>query len=178
VVMYSVSVLGSVLPTAAGLITVLVGLLNLLVTILCAPLSDRWGRKRCLLISIATMGVCSLLLACGIIFHIKALSAVATLAFVASFGIGLGPVPFILASELAQPEAVGPTQSWGLVASWLSTFVVAQFFPILNAKLGGHVYFIFAAVAALSVVFVGWWVPETKGKRDADEVWGRVRRED
>jgi hypothetical protein len=39
-------------------------------------------------------------------------------------------------------------------------------------------YFAFAAVAAVGVLFVSSFVPETKGKRDADEVWGRTRRVD
>ena len=61
-----------------------------------------------------------------------------------------------------------------------STFVVAQFFPMVNERLGkGVVYFVFAAIAAVFFVFVGWYVPETKGKKDVDEVWGRApRRED
>ncbi|KAH0137670.1 hypothetical protein KCU67_g15694, partial [Aureobasidium melanogenum] len=58
--------------------------------------------------------------------------------------------------------------------NWIATFVVAQFFPIVNEKLGGgKVYFIFAAFAAFLAGFVLWAVPETKGKSDADEVWGR-----
>lgn len=179
VVMYSVSILSTILPTTAGLINVAVGAVNLLVTIACAPLADRLGRKPVLLLSIAGMGANALLLALGIIFNIKPLSALATLLFVASFAVGLGPVPFILASELVGPEAVGAAQSWGLAASWIATFVVAQFFLILDEALGeGRVYFLFAGLAAGFAAFVAWWVPETKGKRDADEVWGRVRRED
>ena len=51
---------------------------------------------------------------------------------------------------------------------------------LLNEKLGkGNVYFLFAGLAAFFFVFIGWWVPETMGKKDADEVWGReTRRED
>ena len=96
----------------------------------------------------------------------------------ASFAVGLGPVPFILASELVEPEAVGAAQSWALAGSWVATFVVAQFFPPLKEALGGKVFFLFAGLALLFALFVAVWVPESGGKRDADEVWGRVRRED
>jgi MFS family permease len=179
VIIYSVSILRDLLPTAAGVITMAVGVLNLLVTIACAPLSDRLGRKTCLLFSIAGMGINSLFLALGILFGVKILSTLAILLFVASFAVGLGPVPFILANELVGPEAVGATQSWALATNWLATFLVAQFFPILSSVLGkGNVFFVFTAMAAVFFVFVSWWVPETKGKRDADEVWGRERRED
>lgn len=89
-----------------------------------------------------------------------------------------------MASELVGQEAVGATQSWCLAANYIATFLVAQFFPLLNLWLNewlggkGWVYFIFAGLAALSWGFVAWRVPETRGKRDADEVWGRVRRVD
>ena len=180
IVMYSVSILSDLLPTSAGLITVAVGVLNLIVTVACAPLADRLGRKVCLLLSIAGMATNALLLALGLLFRVKPLSAVATLLFVASFAVGLGPVPFILSSELVGPEAVGATQSWALAANWVATFLVAQFFPILDNALGGRgkVYFVFFGFGVAFFIFVAAFVPETRGKRDADEVWGRERRED
>ncbi|KAI9838387.1 MAG: hypothetical protein M1819_005655 [Sarea resinae] len=179
IVMYSVSLLSDLLKSNAALLTVVVSAINLVATVACAPLVDILGRKPCLLLSIAGMGINALLIAVSIIRAIPILSAVATLFFVASFAIGLGPVPFILASELVGPEAVGATQSWALAANWIATFLVAQFFPVLNSKLGkGKIYFLFAGLAALFFAFVVWWVPETKGKRDVDEVWGRERRDD
>ena len=179
VIMYSVNFLSELLPTTAGLITVAVGALNLVVTIACAPLADRFGRKICLLVSIAGMGANALLLAFGIIYGVKVLTGIVTLLFVASFAVGLGPVPFILASELVGPEAVGATQSWALAANWSATFLVAQFFPMLNQWMGkGKVFFLFAGLAVVFFAFISYWVPETKGKKDADEVWGRERRDD
>jgi sugar porter (SP) family MFS transporter len=174
VVMYSVSILGTILPTAAVLVTVLVSAINVVVTLLCAPLADKIGRKVCLLLSIAGMGVSSVLLAFALSYDIPALSVVATLTFVGSFGVGLGPVPFILASELVGPEAVGATQSWALAGNWIATFCVAQFFPIINHALPtGQVYWIFAAVALVMGSFILWWVPESKGCASADEVWAK-----
>lgn len=178
IVMYSVSLLQSILPTTAALLAVIISALNLVVTLACAPLPDKIGRKRCLMLSITGMGFSSILLALGISFGQKAISAIATLLFVACFAVGLGPVPFILASELAGPEAVGATQSWALASNWIATFVVAQFFPVLNDALGGRgrIYWIFAAMSALLGAFIFWWVPETKGRANADEVWGRQER--
>lgn len=175
IVMYSVSLLSALLPTTAALLTVAVSALNVIITTACAPLIDKLGRKTCLLLSIAGMGISSILLATGIYYGIQILAAAATLTFVASFAVGLGPVPFILANELVGPEAVGATQSWALAANWIATFLVSQFFPIVNEALGGRgrVYYVFAGFAAALGAFITWWVPETKGKRGADEVWGR-----
>ena len=175
IVMYSVSLLSALLPTTAALLTVMVSALNVVMTTACAPLSDKIGRKTCILLSIAGMGISSLLLFSGIFWGVKPLAAAATLTFVGSFAVGLGPVPFILANELVGPEAVGATQSWALAANWIATFLVSQFFPIINEALGGRgkVYILFAAFAGAFGAFIAWWVPETKGKRGADEVWGR-----
>lgn len=181
IIMYSVSLLQSILPTTAALLTVAISAINLIITLACSPLPDRIGRKRCLLLSIGGMGCSSVLLALGMQLNQKVLSAVAALLFVACFAVGLGPVPFILAAELVGPEAVGAAQSWALAANWTATFVVAQFFPILNDALGGRgkVYWVFAAMAGVMGSFIYRWVPETKGKANADEVWGRVdRRQD
>ncbi|EEH42083.1 glucose transporter [Paracoccidioides lutzii Pb01] len=178
IIMYSVSLLSHILPTTAAILAVIVSALNVIVTLLCAPLADKLGRKPCLLLSITGMGLNSMLLALGIAFNIQILSAIATLLFVASFAVGLGPVPFILASELVGPEAVGATQSWALAANWTATFVVAQFFPALNEAMGGkgRVYWLFTALAVVLGSFLAWWVPETKGKSTMEEVWGREER--
>ncbi|KAI9834322.1 MAG: hypothetical protein M1826_004248 [Phylliscum demangeonii] len=174
IMMYSVSILGPLLPTQSALIGVLICGINLMVTSVCAPLPDRIGRKACLLASIGGMGLNSLLLALSIRHAIGLLSALSAILFVAFFAVGLGPVPFILPSELVTPNAVAVAQSLALAASWTATFVVAQFFPVLDAALGpGNVFFVFAGSAVLSLVFVVFFVPESRGKLTADDVWSR-----
>ncbi|KAH8671681.1 major facilitator superfamily domain-containing protein [Xylariales sp. PMI_506] len=184
IIMYSVSLLADLLPISSALLTIVISIINLGVTIACAPLPDKLGRKTCLLLSIVGQGTSALCLAIAILSGVKILSAIAVLFFVGFFAVGLGPVPFMMASELVGQEAVGATQSWGLGANYVATFLVAQFFPIVNAALNarfggaGWVYFIFAALAACCAAFVYLRVPETKGKKDADEVWGKIRRLD
>lgn len=178
--MYSVSLLSGLLPIASSLLILIVSFISIITTIACAPLPDVIGRKPCLLVSIAGMGFMSLCLALSLRWEIKILSAISVLLFVAFFSTGLGPVPFMMASELVGQEAVGATQSWGLATSYVANFIVARFFPIINTmlndKLGGTgwVYFIFAGLAVMSFLFVSWRVPETMGKKDANEVWGRT----
>ena len=184
IVMYSVSLLSGLLPLSSVVLTILVSAVNLFMTAACSPLPDKLGRKTCLLISIIGQGSSSLALALSIVFGLKILSALSVLFFVAFFAVGLGPVPFILASELVGQEAVGATQSWSLAANYSATFLVAQFFPIINTAMNdrfggaGWVYFLFAAFALVFTLFISWRVPETRGKKDADEVWGRTRRID
>ena len=101
------------------------------------------------------------------------MSAVCVLTFVASFAFGLGPVPFMLASELVDTKGLSATQSWALAGNWIATFLIAQLFPILNEKFGkGIMYFIFAGLGLIFFVSVGWYVPETRGKKGMADVWG------
>ncbi|EXJ96266.1 hypothetical protein A1O1_01392 [Capronia coronata CBS 617.96] len=175
VVMYSVSILGNIMPDQAALITVMVSAANVVAVLATAPLADRLGRKPCLLLSLAGMGTASMMLAIGLSGDTRGLTVFGLLLFVCSFGLGLGPVPFILTSELVGPEAVGATSSWALAINWLSTFLVAQFFPMINAALPrGRVFWIFAALSAAFSAFVGLFVPESKGSANAEEVWGRA----
>lgn len=178
IVMYGVSILGDIIPTGATLINVIVSLLNLFVTAIAARIIDKVGRKTPLLLSIVGMGIFSALLGTGIIFKIQVLSGISTLLFVSSFAIGLGPLPFMIASELVGHEAVGAAQSIGLTTNWLATFAVAYGFPSLRAVVGnGEVFFIFSALSVASFLFVSRHIPETKG-RTVDEVWGQARHVD
>jgi len=184
IMMYSVSLLSGVVSISSSGLTILISLINLFTTIACAPLADKIGRKACLLLSISGMGSMAFCLAMSLRFEVKLLTAISVLLFVAFFATGLGPVPFMMASELVGQEAVGATQSWALGANYVATFLVAQFFPILNTWLNdrfggkGWAFFGFAGLAVLCGLFVTWFVPETRGKKDADEVWGRDRRVD
>lgn len=184
IVVYSVSLLDGLLPTDSALISVIVSVINLVATVACSVLPDRLGRKGCLLLSIVGQGISSLALALSIMCGLKILSAVSVFLFVGFFAVGLGPVPFLLSSELVGTEAVDATQGLCLAANYIATFLVIQIFPIINEALNnlkkgnGTVFFLFAGLAAFSFVFVAWRVPETKGKKDADEVWGRYQRLD
>ncbi|KAF3307827.1 hypothetical protein TWF173_002313 [Orbilia oligospora] len=139
IIMYGVSILGDIIPTGATLINVIVSLLNLFVTAIAARIIDKVGRKPPLLLSIVGMGIFSALLGTGIIFKIQILSGISTLLFVSSFAIGLGPLPFMIASELVGHEAVGAAQSIGLTTNWLTTFAVASGFPLLRAVVGTYI---------------------------------------
>lgn len=175
IVMYGVSLLSSLLSSSSALLNILVSILNIVATAGFAPLSDKpkLGRKGVLLISIAGMSISSILLGIGIRAGIKALSAICVLTFVASFAFGLGPVPFMLASEMVDGKGVSATQSWALAGNWIATFLVAQFFPVVNEALGkGIVYFLFAILGAIFFTSVWWYVPETRGKKGMSEVWG------
>lgn len=180
--LYSVSLLHGVLPISSRALAIVISTINVVATIICAPLVYYIGRKSCLLISIAGMGAMSFILALSLVLELKLLAAFAVLLFVGFFATGLGPVPIIMASELVGLEAVSATQSWCLAGNYMATFLVAQFFPLVNSWMNaqwggtGWVFFGFAASAIMSFIFVAYCVPETKGKNNPDEIWGRTKQ--
>lgn len=180
IIMYSVSILSSIFPSNSELLSVYISLINLFATIIFSPLSDRLGRKVCILVSLSGMFLSSVMLASGMNFGVNFFAAAGCLLFVGAFAIGLGPIPFILASELVGPEAVGAVQSWSLSANLLATFVIAQFFPLVNEAMGGQgrVYILFALFDVVFALFISSYVPETKGKTSMVQVWGWGARRD
>jgi len=178
IIMYGVSVLGELIPKQSAFVNVIISIVNFFATITAARFIDKLGRKPLLLASIIGMGIFAGLMGVGIIWHIQILSALSTILFVASFACGLGPVPFMIASEMVEHDAVGAAQSIGLTVNWLATFAVAYGFPLLRIWLGsGVVFFVFSIMSVVFGFFVMRFVPETKG-RTVNEVWGRPRRLD
>ncbi|CCG82219.1 putative MFS glucose transporter [Taphrina deformans PYCC 5710] len=170
VVFYSTSILASLLPDLSAWISVGISLVNFLVTLVAANLVDRAGRKILILTSIAGMAISSALLAVGINGDYKVLSAVAAASIIGSFGLGLGPVPFLLISEYFEAETVGIAQSLGISVSWAATFTVGFLFPVMKQNLGGSSFYVFAVSAVLFFFLTLRYVPESKGKT-VREIW-------
>lgn len=159
IIFYGVSVLAKLFPELTTTINCVISVLNTVVTMYSSTLVDKYGRKQLLLCSISGMAVFSALLGFGINNSHSILSALSATLFVVFFAIGLGPVPFMLVSELVPHNAVGAAQSVGTTANWLSTFVIGYFFPILQAKLGGSTYYIFTFFCFASITFIWALVP-------------------
>ena len=157
--------------------TVWVGAINFLFTFVAIAFVDRWGRKPLLLIGAAVQTLA--LAAAGIMFaiHQQGLGLLfSILTFVAAFSMAMGPIPWIVISEVFPGRIRGRASSVGVFSIWVGCYVVAQTFPLLNEHLGGAITFwIYGACSAASVVFVLAMVPETKGKtlEEIETSWRR-----
>ncbi|CAN6597720.1 vacuolar protein sorting-associated protein 73 [Trichomonascus vanleenenianus] len=171
IVFYGVSILSSTLPTYSAIINVGISLLNCIVTASAAKPIDKYGRRPLLYLSTAGMGITSLLLTAGLLLDWGVLASLAAAAFVVSFASGLGPIPFLIVSELTPPQAVGIAQSVATVANGASTFLIGLIFPILKAGLGDCVFLVFTLTCLVSLVYIRRFIPETKGFVSAHQVW-------
>ncbi|HVU34302.1 MAG TPA: sugar porter family MFS transporter [Opitutaceae bacterium] len=149
--------------------SVLVGLVNVVFTFVAIALVDRAGRRPLLLAGLAIQTAA--LAAVGFMFHGgysgPALMA-GVLVFIASFAMALGPIPWILCSEIFPTKVRGRAMSLATFVIWTACYAVAQTFPMLNDSpaIGPALTFgVYAACSVVGLVFVLALVPETKGRR-------------
>lgn len=107
---YSVGILGSILPSLAGSIGILITVINILMTFPPIYLIDehRFGRKKLMIGSALVMSLASALLGTGIVAGYQVLSALAMILMVAGFSFGLGPIPFVILPELVPSRVSFP----------------------------------------------------------------------
>lgn len=171
VTMYGVLVLQGIFPESVLLVTMLLLLANVVCIALVLPLIDRLGRRPLLVALTLIMGVSLLLLAVGLVYDIPALCVTSIFFFVCGFLSGLGPVPFLMIPELVEHQCIGSALLVGLVLNWCATILVAYFFPLLKAQVGGSVFLVFTAVCLVTGLLIVAKVPETKDKGSYEKVW-------
>jgi len=156
--------------SVAILASVGVGIVNLVLTVVAMQLIDRVGRRPLLLVSLAGMTLSLFVL--GLAFSLPQLSgslgwiAVASLmVYVGSFAVGLGPVFWLILSEIYPLRIRGRAMSVGTVANWSANLIVALSFLTLTQVLGKPATFWLYAVVSIGAWFFAFLlVPETKGR--------------
>jgi SP family galactose:H+ symporter-like MFS transporter len=173
VIYYAPTILQSAGFTTAGsaiIATAYVGAVNVALTVVALRFLDRIGRRKLLLIGV--MGQALTLVLLGLAFKLPQLSgavgnlAVGSLmAYVGFFAVGLGPVFWLMISEIYPLMVRSTAMSIATVANWGVNLAVAITFLTLINKLGRpETFWIYAAVGFAAWVFVNRLVPETKGK--------------
>jgi sugar porter (SP) family MFS transporter len=156
--------------SVAILASVGVGIINVVLTVVAMQLIDRVGRRPLLLVSLAGMTLS--LFALGLAFSLPQMSgslgwiAVASLmVYVGSFAVGLGPVFWLILSEIYPLRIRGRAMSIGTVANWSANLIVALSFLTFTQVLGKPATFwLYGVVSIGSWFFAFFLVPETKGR--------------
>jgi len=165
--------------TNAALVqTVLVGFINFAFTILSIWLIDKVGRKALLLVGSTMMAIS--LFAIGTAFQTGhtsgALVLVFVLTYVAAFAVSLGPVVWVMLSEIFPNRYRGRATAIASMALWIADYIVSQSFPPLLSFAGpGITFYMFGALSVVTILFSWKAVPETKGKslEDIEALWSR-----
>jgi MFS family permease len=167
---YSTTFLGDVFGAGnSKYITVGVSCCNLLATLASVALIDRTGRRTLLLISFAGVSLSSILLVIGAYVDVGVLVVVAVFLYTASFAIGLGPIPWLLLSELLPTYALSAASAVATGVNWGTNFIIGLVFPSLNRGMGNATFILFAAFTAFGFFYTWCFVPETR-PRSIEEI--------
>lgn len=162
---------------ASMLQTVVMGVVNILFTIVAIFTVDKLGRK--LLLIIGSIGMTVGMAALAILSFSDTIG-IAALVFIilytASFMMSWGPVCWVLISEIFPNTIRSQAVAIAVAAQWISNFLVSVTFPSLCTWSVGGTYCIYALMSLASAIFVWYLVPETKGKtlEEMSALWRRT----
>lgn len=143
---------------------VLIGLTNLIATVLALAIIDHLGRKRLLLIG--SVGMVGCLGAVARLFSLHAHSAALLwllAGFIVFFAISQGAVIWVYISEILPNSVRSRGQSVGSSSHWITNALIAGFFPLIAARSAALPFVVFAAMMGLQFILVLLIWPETKG---------------
>jgi sugar porter (SP) family MFS transporter len=178
--------------TSAIYANLIIGVINVAMTVVAIRIIDRVGRKPMLYAGVAGMVVSLLVLGISLSalptpHHPGDPAAVITLlglaTFIASFAATWGPVVWVMIPEVLPLSVRGTAMGVAVFGNWAANFAVSQTFPALLKGLGpGPVFLGYAVLGILAGVFVKIFVAETKGRSleeieaDLQRTTGRRRR--
>ena len=164
--------------------TVIMGIINILFTLLAVFTVERWGRKPLLISGSKGMVVGAFGVAlCNVVIGLPALvSVVSIMVYSASFMFSWGPICWVLIAEIFPNTIRGAAVAVAVAFQWIFNFIVSStFVPMYNMQLGemgdkfGHMfaYALYGVICVVAAVFVWKLVPETKGKtlEDMTRLW-------
>ena len=154
--------------------TIVMGIVNIIFTLVAIFTVDKFGRKPLLIIGSTGMMIGMIALA---VFSFTDMIGIGALIFIiiytASFMMSWGPICWVLISEIFPNTIRSQAVAIAVAMQWVANFLVSSAFPSLSAWSVGGTYLIYAIMALLSIVFVWKFVPETKGKtlEDMSALW-------
>ena len=150
--------------------TVLVGLVNMLTTVLAVFIIDKVGRKKLIYYGVSSMIVCLVLI--GLYFAVgqslgisPVVLLVLFLLYIFSQAISISAVVFVLLSEMYPNRVRGIAMSIAGLALWVGTYLIGQFTPWCMSHLTPAGTFFLFAVCCLPYMYIMWKkIPETTGR--------------
>ncbi|RDY60628.1 sugar porter family MFS transporter [Flagellimonas nanhaiensis] len=161
---------------------VLLAGVNVAFTILAMTTVDKWGRKPLVIVGSYGMflgfGLLGVTLMTG---NVGILSLIGILLFVGAFAMSMGPVVWVMLSEMFPNRMRSIGMSIAVAVQWAANYLVSQSFPIVAESEvntqgiwnGSLPYFLFMIFIAIIIWFVKRLMPETKGKtlEEIETVW-------
>ncbi|GLB51969.1 D-xylose transporter XylE [Neptunitalea chrysea] len=162
--------------------TIIVGLINMVFTVLAIATVDNFGRKKLMLIGSIFMAVA--MIGLGITLYAESTGVMALLfmlLYIAAFAMSWGPVTWVLLSEIF-PNKIKGVMAVAVAVQWLANLAVSWTFPMMNNNTylndnfhHGFAYWIYGFMALISAIIIWKLIPETKGKslEDIENIWSK-----
>jgi len=150
----------------AFLQSVIIGIVNFVFTFIAIAFIDKIGRRKLLVYGSVLLCIDALALAwCFYTGAAGIYTLVFVLCFVAIYAATLGPVTWVILSEIFPNRIRSNAMALATLVLWIANFITTASFPILKAQFGLHITFaIHAGICIIYFLFVKFRVPETKGK--------------
>jgi SP family xylose:H+ symportor-like MFS transporter len=159
---------------ASMLQTIIMGLVNVVFTVVAIVTVDKWGRKPLLITGSIGMAVGMFAIS---ILAFNEIIGISTLVFIivytASFMMSWGPICWVLISEIFPNKIRGQAVAIAVAAQWTANYLISSTYPPMMEFSGGLTYGFYGLMSVLSALFVWKMVPETKGKtlEDMNKLW-------
>ncbi len=163
---------------ASMLQTVVMGLVNVIFTVLAIVTVDKYGRKP--LLMIGSIGMAVGMFAIGALAFMKIIG-ISTLVFIviytASFMMSWGPICWVLISEIFPNKIRGRAIAIAVAAQWAANYFISSTYPAMMEFSGAMTYWFYGVMSLLSFIFVWKMVPETKGKtlEEMEGLWLKTK---
>ncbi|MGF7140882.1 D-xylose transporter XylE [Roseimarinus sediminis] len=159
---------------ASMLQTVIMGLVNVVFTVVAILTVDKLGRKPLLIIGSAGMALGMFAIAGLAYFEIIGISTlVFIIIYTASFMMSWGPITWVLISEIFPNKIRGKAIAIAVAAQWAANYFISSTYPAMMELSGAMTYGFYGLMSVLSLFFVWKMVPETKGKtlEELESLW-------
>ena len=146
--------------------TIGVGIVNFLMTFVAIAYIDKFGRKPLLYIGLTGMLISMFALSGSFLLgeNGRWLAIISVVIYIASFAMSLGPICWIMVSEIMPLKIRGFAMSAATVSNFAFNFIVVlTFLPLLETLGNSATFLIFGLITLVSFFFVYFFVPETKG---------------
>ncbi len=159
---------------ASLLQTVVMGVVNVIFTVVAILTVDKWGRRP--LLMTGSVGMAVGMFAIGALAFLNVIG-IATLVFIiiytASFMMSWGPICWVLISEIFPNKIRGRAVAIAVAAQWAANYLISSTYPAMMELSSGGTYWFYGFMSVLSFVFVWRMVPETKNKtlEEMENLW-------
>ncbi len=159
---------------ASMLQTIIMGLVNVIFTVVAILTVDKWGRKPLLITG--SIGMAIGMFAVSFLAY-RDIIGISTLVFIiiytASFMMSWGPICWVLISEIFPNKIRGQAVAIAVAAQWSANYFISSTYPPMMEFSGAMTYGFYGLMALVSALFVWKMVPETKGRtlEEMENLW-------